>query len=123
MANIKKLIALSEWLTYEFDPGYMDPRLILDPPIFKVRVRPINAMVLSDIEPKELKQSSMTFEMVVDAVQEWDLTDEGTPIPCTEENKRLHLPILINQKIKEKNTFLWIELMNYAGDLGNFIRP
>ena len=123
MANIKKLIALSEWLTYEFDSAYLDPRIILDPPILKLRVRPINVMVLSDIEPKELKQSSMTFEMAVDAIQEWDLADEGTPIPCDEKNKRFHLPILLNQKIKDKNTFLWIELMNYAGDLGHFVRP
>jgi len=117
MANIKKLIALSEWLTYELETT------ILDPPILKIKVRPINAMATTDVGIENLKFGAVMIEMVIDAVQEWDIADEGNPILCNDEMKRLHLPFLLSQKIKGKDTLLGIEVLRYAGDIEHFIRP
>jgi hypothetical protein len=117
MANIKKLIALSEWLTYELETT------VLDPPILKLRIRPINAMVANDIEPEKMKLSAMMIEMVIDAIQEWDIADAGEPIPCNDVTKRQHLQFLLGQKVKDKDRMLGIDLLFYAGDIENFIRP
>jgi hypothetical protein len=117
VANIKKLVGLSEWQTYELDST------ILDPPTLRLRMKPINGMVGSDVSDENMKLSAVLIEMVIDAVQEWDIADAGEPIPCTDKNKRLHLPFLLGQKIKGKDRMLGIELLGYAGEIENFIRP
>lgn len=117
MANIKKLVGLSEWLEYELDST------VLDPPILKLRVKPINGMVGSDVPDENMKLSAVLIEMVIDAIQEWDIADAGESIPCTDKNKRLHLPFLLGRRIKGKDRMLGFEILDYAGDVENFIRP
>lgn len=118
MANIKRLIALSEWQTYELEPSK-----VLDLPSLKIKIKPIDSIAGLNADEGDRKFSAMIREMLIDAVQEWDIADDGKPIPCNDETKRIHLPFIFQLKLKDKNSFLWLELLNYAGDIENFIRP
>jgi len=119
MGNIKNLKPLSEWLTFELETD------ILDPPVVKFKVRPITGMAGLNIEEGDRSRSSTFIEMVLDAIQEWDLADNGEPIPCTEETKQIHatyLRCLLGTKLKNKKGLLGLELAVYAADAENFLK-
>ena len=119
MGNIKNLKPLSEWLEYELETD------ILDPPVVKFKVRPISGMAGLNIEEADRSRSSAFIEMVLDAIQEWDLAEAGEPIPCTKETKQKHatyLRCLLGKKLKDRPGLLGIELAGYAADAENFLK-
>lgn len=119
MPNIKNLIALSDWLTYELETTY------LDPPVLKVRLRPACGLVGLNVAQVDAKPSSVVVEMVLDAIVEWDLTENGAPLPCTEETKRRLVPFLrclLAEKLKGEPSLLALALVAYAGNAENFLK-
>ena len=45
--------------------------------------------------------SDVIRRAVADAIHDWDLTEDGKPLPCTQENKDKYLPLLFGLKIKQ----------------------
>jgi hypothetical protein len=127
MANIKQLIELSDWLTFELASDRL-----LSPPIFKVRVKPISGLSPLDAtigpNPQDIRLSSIIIDAVLDAIVEWDLASEGVPILPTPENKRAHrnyLTQLFSEKVKDAETpygLLGLELFTYAQSIENFLK-
>lgn len=115
IGRMKNLIALSDWLTYELETE------LLTPPIIKLKIKPVDSLIVYDVQ-KDSRFSKCVTEMLLDAVQEWDLVDGDKPLPCDEKNKRKYLPLLFGMKIKEKTTLLGIEILSFAGEIENFLK-
>jgi hypothetical protein len=91
VANIKRLVQLTGWVEYKLETA------LLDPPILKVRLRPLDSFSMVTIDPGDpsFRYGKFATDNAIEAVAEWDLTENGVPIPVTPENKVLYLrPIL-----------------------------
>ena len=91
MANIKRLEQLSGWQEYAL------VTTLLDPPVLKLRLRPLDSFNMITVDPAGASFAFGRFaaDNAIEAVAEWDLADNGVPIPVTPENKVLYLrPIL-----------------------------
>ena len=122
MPNIKNnIIPLSEWLTFEL----ADNKLV-DPPIIKLKLRPITDTDLMDaVVDNKIRPSEIMIMRATDAIQEWDLSEDGKPIPCMEEKKRelaLFLKLLLTSYLKSGDDFLAIAIIRYAQTLENFLK-
>lgn len=127
MGNIKQLIEASEWLTFELASDKL-----LSPPVFKVRLRPISGLSPLDAtissNPQDVRLSVVIVDAVLDAIVDWDLAVDGTPLPPTPENKRTHrnyLTQLCAEKVKNAETpygLLGLELFTYAQSIENFLK-
>ncbi len=119
MAEIKRLIAMSEWLEF-----HLDSKGLLDPPVFRVRVRPISLMTTYDV--KEARTSTMLKEAIVEAIRDWEFTENGKPVPCTEEAKkdlRETLEAILGAQVEGRpGVLVGTEILGYAGDMANFLK-
>jgi len=91
VANIKRLEQLTGWIEYAL------ATTLLDPPVLKLRLRPLDSfsMVTTDPAATTFRFGQFAVDNAIEAVAEWDLCAEGVPIPVTPENKVLYLrPIL-----------------------------
>lgn len=128
---VKKIQALSEWLTFTLDTT------IISPPVIKVKVRPINGIqsgdFLSTLPTGEIAFGSYMVDTAADAIREWDLTDsEGRPLPLSTDNRQGYLRLLLASRIVEdgetkdrdeaKDKYFAKEIFNYASDLDNFLK-
>ena len=134
MSNIKykPQAQLSGWMEYPLlgdrrdDQGKLLPSDKLDPPIFRCRLRPVDEFNMIDgfleggkIKPK---MGRATVEVVMEAVAEWDLEENGTPIPCTSENKALYLRPIIADLVEGRNTLLGIAIVQDAQNRESFLK-
>lgn len=71
-----------------------------------------------------LRLSRVMMDALVDVVVAWDLTENGQPIPCTEENKRRYFPSILGLRLagEEPGEFLGWALLAFAGEQGNFLK-
>jgi hypothetical protein len=91
VANIKRLEQLTGWIEYALTTT------LLDPPVLKLRLRPLDSFNMITVDPAGASFAFGRFaaDNAIEAVADWDLTDNGVPIPVTPENKVLYLrPIL-----------------------------
>ena len=128
MADIKKLIGLSDWLTYRLKTT------ILNPPEIKLRMRPISGLAPLDstLNPdlKQLRLSKIIIDSVMDVIEEWDVCIEGKPLELTPENKAVYLAPLLGEVIEksensttyEPDVLLGLELLTYGRNLENFLK-
>jgi hypothetical protein len=91
MADIRKLEALTDWITYDL----MGTPLLSEPQI-KVRLRYLDNLEAAD----EFMQNNMrsplaNAALALRAVAEWNLTEDGKPIPINRETKALYLRPLL----------------------------
>jgi len=120
VANIKKLIGLSDWLTYKLDTS------LLEPPEIRVRMRPISGMapldaIVEDAAVKKVRLSRIIIDAVCDAVEEWDLSIDGKPLDPTAGNKAVYLVPLLGERVAESGSLLGLELLNYGWSIDNFL--
>jgi hypothetical protein len=122
VANIKyaPMEQLSCWLEY---------RLVtdkLDPPVFRCRLRPVTGLNLVDgyEEGEKLKLGKMTLEVAIEAVAEWDLANEGVPIPLTSENKTGMLIPIIDAQLEgqPEGHLLGVAILMDAKRRENFLK-
>lgn len=79
-------------------------------------------------ELESLRLSRIIQGVLVDAVEGWDLTIGGEPVPCTKENKRKYFPRILGAKLAGRkddvtiDAFLGGALVNFAGDPENFLK-
>jgi hypothetical protein len=66
------------------------------------------------------KPSAMNREMLISSVLGWDLTKDGKPLPCTDENKRKYLPYVLGRKVVDGSVVAW-ELLAFVRDEANFL--
>jgi hypothetical protein len=117
MANLKPVEPLSDWQTYEIE------NTILDPPIIRLRLKPVENLAVYDIpQGEEVKRSKIAKELLFESVVEWDLTMDGKPIPCTDENKRKYLPLFLGNVVKGTQGYLGFAILAFAADLENFLK-
>jgi hypothetical protein len=120
MSNIKykKLEPLSGWMEY---PLVTDK---LDPPVFRCRLRPVDAFSMMDGIPADgkFKMGRATVEVVIEAIAEWELTDGGEPIPCTTENKTGYLRPIIAEAVEGRDTLLGIAIVHDAQNRDIFLK-
>jgi hypothetical protein len=92
--------------------GWMEYRLVttmLDPPVFRCRLRPVTELNMIDglaSEAADYRQGQATIDVAIAAVAEWDLAVGGTPIPLTNENKRGWLVPVIAEPVEGRKGFL-----------------
>jgi len=70
---------------------------------------------------EKVKVSEIIKGALIDAVYDWDLTQNDIPIPCDEMNKKKYLSIIFNLQTKSDTT-LGIDLLGFAGDADNFLK-
>ena len=119
MSDIKEIKPLSEWLKFELETN------LLDPPEIDVRLSPIYSIAAIDhVDVKgEIKSmTKMVVETVLESVQEWNLTQNGKPIPIDDDMKRKCLLPLLGAKIKGKPQLLGLALWAYATNIENFLK-
>jgi len=69
---------------------------------------------------KSPKPSEMNREMLFAAVQGWDLTKDGQPLPCSDENRRKYLPYILGRKTVSGEVVAW-EVLAFVRDEANFL--
>lgn len=69
---------------------------------------------------RDLRPSEMNREMLIAAVQGWDLTTDGQPLPCSDENKRKYLPYIFGRKTVGGDVVAW-EMLLFVRDEANFL--
>ena len=123
MANIKKIEPISDWVAFELDTT------VLNPPIVRLKVSPIDLGEIKDLVDggKGTKFSMVEKELLIDAVKEWDVSLDGVALPCSEENKRKYLWLLLGLPVKAKEgekagQVFAHELLAYVSDLENFVK-
>jgi hypothetical protein len=109
---------LSCWLEY---------RLVtdkLDPPVFRCRLRPVTGLNLIDghEEGEKVKLGKITMEVAIEAVAEWDLANDGVPIPLMPENKTGVLIPIIDAQVEGKPSgyLLGVAILSDAKKRENF---
>jgi hypothetical protein len=117
VANIKRLEQLSGWIEYALETT------LLDPPVLKLRLRPLDALSMVTNEPAGVSFAFGRFaaDNAAEAVAEWDLCVDGVPVPVTPENKMLYLrPILA--EVVEGRGLLGLAILEDAQDRKIFIK-
>jgi len=85
--------------------------------------------------------SSIIRKAVSEAIHDWDLTEDGKPLSCTQENKNKYLPLLFGLRVKPEKepevvldadgksilpdpaaTTLVRMLAEFAGNAENFVK-
>jgi len=80
--------------------------------------------------------SDVIRRAVSDAIHDWDLTEDGKPLPCTRENKDKYLPLLFGLRVKQPEvtgegedvpadpvaSVLVRALAEFAGEPGHFLK-
>jgi hypothetical protein len=110
----------TDWLEY---------RLVttqLDPPVFRCRLKPIDMFNMIDgfMAGESSKMGQATIEAVVEAIVDWDLSLEGTPIPLTPENKMAWLRPIIAEQVEGKDAgiLLGIAILMDGRNRENFLK-
>ena len=122
MSNVKykPMEPLSDWLEYKLKTKE------LDPPVFRCRLRPVTELNMIDgygLTP-EFKMGRATLEVAIEAVADWDLAVEGTPIPLTPENKRGWLVPILSEPVEGREPWmlLGIAIVQDAQNRENFLK-
>jgi hypothetical protein len=83
------------------------------------------------------KLSVVVRKILIDDVKGWDLKSNGQPVPCTDAEKKKHLPIILGLKIKVPKAIdsdgkepprslfddiLGRALLEFAGNEKNFLK-
>jgi hypothetical protein len=71
---------------------------------------------------KVSRPSKFLVGCVLDAVVEWDLTEDEKPVPVTDEAKKKYFAPLLGILIKDAQTCLATEIFEFARDGGNFLK-
>lgn len=113
---------LSAWITYE-----LANNALLDPPVLKLRLRPLDAFDLMDVAilTGDFKIGRTAAAAAVKAVAEWDLeSPEGKPIPLEEDTKEATLTPLLGEQLKGKapGQLLGIQIVKDARTRENFLK-
>lgn len=129
MPDVKNLMVLSDWLTFELETDW------LDPPIIKLRLSPIleDAPIADVVDDRRsgITIGDITRYKIYDAIQDWDLTrkerdDEGNErdvkVPLTRHNKQVLLRSLLGLKIKGEDHLLGMKILFYARNKENFLK-
>jgi hypothetical protein len=103
---------------------------IIDPPILKLKLKPLDFLTMVDIVTKEKtmpKYSRVLIEEVMDCIVDWELAKkDGEKIPVTDENKRLYLSRLLQEptisETGEYETMLIYAIRNFAEKTENFLK-
>lgn len=111
----------------EPESGWLEYVLVtdkLEPPVFRCRVKPIDVFNMMDghVEGEDFKMGRMTLEAVVDAIVDWDLQVDGTPIPVTPENKMSWIRPIIAEQVVGKGQVLGIAILFDARNRDNFLK-
>jgi hypothetical protein len=114
MSNVRRLIGVSDWLSFDLET------MFLEPPTLRLKVRVVDG--LAGLDASGVKYSAIVKEILIASVAEWDLAEDGVPIPCDEENKRRWLPLFFGQRVKGTGRLLGLELAEYAGNEENFLK-
>jgi hypothetical protein len=120
MGNVKyrPMEQVSGWLEYALESDK------LEPPVFRCRVKPVDMFNLIDgyAEGETMRMGKLTLGAVVDAIVEWDLCVDGTPIPLTPENKMEWLRPIIADQVKDRGTLLGVAILQDARNRDNFLK-
>lgn len=119
--NLRDVEPHSKWLDFELDTA--------EPMAVRLKVKYVPDLILADfvdvkgnLKPK-LYES--VFEIVLDAIIDWDLMDGKKEIQCTEENKQEYydqLNVIFDIKVKESENSLGAELIRHARNKENFLK-
>lgn len=127
--DLKNITPVSDWIEYE---------LVTRPPQkIKVKIEHIpGASVFDYIDSDgtpQLKGSEIVFQLVLDAIKEWDLTLDGKPLAVDQETKekfRKELSVIFDIKVKVEPEegkkprvyTLTSALFEYARNQENFLK-
>jgi len=102
MGAIKAREQLSPWVEYELETDQ------LDPPVLRVRLRPIDPFAMADVMHVDggVRVGQALLEVAVNAVAEWDLTENGKPIPMVEATKLATLRPIMAESVKGRDTIV-----------------
>lgn len=66
------------------------------------------------------RASEKVREQIYSAVVGWNFTENGEPVPCTDENKRAILPLYLGRKLADGVPLAW-NLVLFIRDEANFL--
>lgn len=117
MANIKRLEQLSGWIEYPLTTA------LLDPPVLKLRLRPLDSfnMVTTDPNAAQFAFGRFAADNAIEAVAEWDLCEDGVAIPVTPENKVLYLRPILAEPVEGRG-LLGLAILEDAQNRELFLR-
>ncbi len=118
--NYKPMEPVSGWFEYRLQSK------MLEPPVLRVRLRPLDRYDITDntIEEGEFRAGRGLVLSAVQAVVEWDLEENGKPIPCNESTKVRYLRPILGEAIEgtEGKDLLGVRIVRDAQDRENFLK-
>lgn len=70
---------------------------------------------------KDSRPSDINRWIIAASIVEWDLTENGVPIPVTEENKKLYVPYIASAQTVDGEVVGWL-LVEFIRDQANFLK-
>lgn len=115
MANIKRMEQLTGWLEYKLLSD------LLDPPVLKVRLRPLDAFNMESRAAGPGGHGVAAWANIRTAVAAWDITEAGVPVEVTSDNKELYLRPLIAEMV-EGRSLLGLTILEDAQNRALFLK-
>jgi hypothetical protein len=118
VANIRRLENLTAWVEYKLTTT------LLDPPVLRLRLRyvnPVDMVSTSLLEDPTFRFGKFAADNAIEAVAEWDLTENGVPVPVTAENKVAYLRPILAEPV-EGRTLLGFAILQDAQDRKLFLK-
>ena len=120
MTEFKEREAISDWQKFELDTKE------LDPPVIKVKLKPIESITNVDSFDKAGKFklfSEIVLMKAMACVVEWDLKQKGKPLPIDDlAIKERVLRRLLGEKLKGSKKLLGNSIIEFSTNLENFLK-
>lgn len=118
--NYKPMEPVSGWVEYPLETK------MLEPPAIRVRLRPLDRYDITDntVEEGALRAGRGIVLSAVQAVVDWDLSENGQPLACNEANKVRYLRPILGEPVAgtEGRELLGIRIVRDAQDRELFLK-
>jgi hypothetical protein len=86
MPELRRIAPLSDWFEIEVKTSVITGEGTQK---IRLRVKPVLDLdVVDAMMENKVKPSEIILARALDAIQAWDFTEGGAPIPCTDEQKK-----------------------------------
>lgn len=84
MPELRRISPISDWFEVE-----VKSPVVPEAQKIRLRVKPVMDIEMVDtVVDGKTKPSEILLARALDAIQAWDLEENGVPIPCTDEQKK-----------------------------------
>lgn len=118
MANARRIAQVSDWIEYQLGT------VLLDPPVLRVKLRPMDgfdSMNNAPMDEEIYRTGQFIVENALAAVVEWDVAEDGKPLPLGPETKLAVLRALLGEPVAGRGILLGLAIFRDSRDKKAFL--